>query len=235
MPFTPQFCEPKAFATFCEQLAIVHSTTGLVNAATAIAMHAFPEIELADVHQRIDALAQTIRRRAPSGRTQAILAHLHDVLFDHERFSGAPVGCYDDPSHSLFPLVLQTRRGLPISLSLVYKAVANSVGIKVGGVNAPYRFLLRVRSEKGWFLVDPFEGGRMLHRHEAIARIDRIAGRNCLPEDQYLQPATHRDWLRRMLDNLCATLAQRGHAYDLKAMLELHQALDASLVPECVG
>jgi regulator of sirC expression with transglutaminase-like and TPR domain len=229
MPATPEFCDPKAFATFCDQLPLVESTTGLVNAATAIAMHAFPETDLEDVHARIDELARRIHSRARSRSPQALLAHLHDVLFDEEEFAGAPELAYYDPSNSFFPLALQTRRGLPITLSLIYKAVANQLGLKTCGVNAPFHFLVRVRSEKGWLLIDPFDGGRMLHRDEAIARIEAIAGRNRLREDQFLPPATHREWLRRMLDNLCSTLERRGHTWDLMAMRELMQALDESL------
>jgi regulator of sirC expression with transglutaminase-like and TPR domain len=127
-------------------------------------------------------------------------------------------------------LVLQTRRGLPITLSLIYKAVANHLGLKTCGVNAPFHFLVRVRAEKGWLLIDPFERGRLYHRDEAIARIELVAGRNRLREDQFLPPATHREWLRRMLDNLCTTLERRGHAWDLMAMRELIEALDQSLV-----
>jgi regulator of sirC expression with transglutaminase-like and TPR domain len=201
-----------------------------VNAATAIAMHAFPETDLDDVHARLDGLAARIHRRAPSRNPQALLAHLHDVLFEEEAFVGAPDEAYYDPANSFFPLVLQTRRGLPITLSLVYKAVANHLGLKTCGVNAPFHFLVRVRSEKGWLLIDPFERGRLYHRAEAIARIESFAGRNRLREDQFLPPATHREWLRRMLDNLCTTLQRHGHVYDLMAMRELTQALDESLV-----
>ena len=230
MAATPHYCEPKAFATFCDQLPLVESTTGLVNAATAIAMHAFPEIALADVHARIDELTERIRARARSRSPQALLAHLHDVLFDEEGFAGPPDSAYYDPSSSFFPLALETRRGLPITLSLIYKAIANNLGLKTCGVNAPFHFLVRVRSEKGWLLIDPFEHGRLYHRDEAIARIEAIAGRNRLRDDQFLPPATHREWLRRMLDNLCATLERRGHTWDLMAMSELKQALDESLV-----
>lgn len=227
---SPEYCDPKAYATFCEQLPLVNSTTGLVNAATAIAMHAFPETELASVHAQIDALAARILGRIRSRSRQTLLAHLHDVLFDEEGFAGVADESYYDPRNSFLPLVLQTRRGMPISLCLVYKAVANCLGLKATGVNAPLHFLVRIRSEKGWLLIDPFEQGRVYHRHEAIERIERIAGRYRLRGDQYLPPATHHEWLRRILDNLCRTLSENGHAYDLMAMLELRQALDDSLV-----
>ncbi len=223
---TPYYCEPKAYDTFCEQFPILESTTGLVNAAAAIAMHAFPDTELEGVHARIDALADRVRRRIRSFNRRAILAHLHDVLFEEEAFQGAASDeSFYDPRNGLLPLVLETRHGLPITLCLIYKAVANCLGLKTGGVNAPYHFLVRVRSERGWMLVDPYENGRVYHRREAIARIERIAGRNRLRDDQFLPPATHREWLERMLDNLCVTLHRRGHDYDLRAMQELKQAL----------
>ncbi len=224
----PQFCEPKAYETFFDQFALIESTVGLTNAATAIAMHAFPEVELAQVHQRIDELADRVRFRAPSRSPQALLAHLHDVLFEEERFAGFVGKGYRDPRNSFLPVALEVRCGLPITLCLIYKAVANCLGLKVIGVNAPYRFMVRVRSEKGWLIVDPFEGGRVYHRDEAIARIEKIVGRNRLRDDQFLPPATHRDWLNRILDNLCDTLHRDNCEYDLRAMLELKGALSQS-------
>ena len=227
----PKFCEIKAYETFCEHLPLLSSTTGLVNAAAAISMHAFPDIDLADVHGRIDALATRVLSRVRNRTRPTLLAHLHDVMFEEESFRGAEDRTYYDPRNSFLPLVLHTRRGSPIALSLVYKAVANCLGLKAGGVNAPFHFMVRIRSEKGWLLIDPFEAGRVYHRREAIARIERIAGRCRVRDDQYLPPCTHREWLRRILDNLCATLSQNRCDLDLLAMLELRQALDESLAP----
>jgi regulator of sirC expression with transglutaminase-like and TPR domain len=83
-------------------------------------------------------------------------------------------------------------------------------------------------------LIDPFERGKLYHRDEAIARIESMTGRNRLRGDQFLPPATHREWLRRMLDNLCGSLERCGAVWDLAAMRELQQAMDESLVPQFV-
>ena len=63
----------------------------------------------------------------------AVLAHLHEVLFDEEGFAGN-VDDYYNVANSYLPVVLETRRGIPISLTLLYKLVAERLGLPVQGV-----------------------------------------------------------------------------------------------------
>jgi regulator of sirC expression with transglutaminase-like and TPR domain len=72
---------------------------------------------------------------------------------------------YYNPRNSYLPLVLKTREGLPITLTLVYKCVLDGLGLTVHGINAPGHFMAGVESadadgaEPARMLVDPFEGG----------------------------------------------------------------------------
>ena len=70
------------------------------------------------------------RSRVRGQQPQAMLAHLHALLFEEEGFSGN-VDDYYNTANNLIPIVLKTRRGLPITLSLVYKNVAGRLGIPV--------------------------------------------------------------------------------------------------------
>jgi regulator of sirC expression with transglutaminase-like and TPR domain len=121
--------------------------------------------------------------------------------------------------------VLNSRLGLPVTLSLIYKAVGAWSGLEVEGINAPGHFLVRVRCHERWMIVDPFFGGQMLTRDEAYDRLDRVHGRAIPRREEFLATATHEQWIARILGNLRQLFATEGRRDDLAAMTELSQAL----------
>jgi regulator of sirC expression with transglutaminase-like and TPR domain len=82
--------------------------------------------------------------------------------------------------------------------------------------------------------VDPFYGGSMLDRDEVWRRIADATGRDEPPHSEWLTPATHRQWLARMLNNLQAVFAHTGRERDLYAMQELQDLL-ATAGPHASG
>jgi len=181
----------------------------------------------------ITELAATVRRRVRTPSVEAKLAHLHDVLFDVVGFVGN-VEDYYNPANSYLPEVLRTHRGLPITLVLIYKCVAEGVGLEVRGINSPGHFLAAVKSVEPnqrsasadeWMYVDPFYGGELLNYDEVRRRITETTGMVTVDSVQSLAPATHRQWLGRMLNNLQAVFAHTGRERDLYAMQELQDLL----------
>jgi regulator of sirC expression with transglutaminase-like and TPR domain len=230
---TPAYCRPDAYFAFARQLPRVDTTGGLFQAACAIAQHERPEADVDAAAATIDELAETVRRRARSALPQAKLAHLHDVLFEVVGLRGN-VDDYYCPSNSYVPDVLKTRRGLPITLTLIYKCVAEGVGLAVHGINAPGHFLASVRCPgsnepshhaKGWMYVDPFYGGDLLDERQVYQRVAQTTGRPAPLSSNCLARATHRQWLSRMLANLQAVFASTGRERDLYAMQELQNLL----------
>jgi regulator of sirC expression with transglutaminase-like and TPR domain len=224
----PTLCRPQAFHLFKRQLPTLDTTIGLLNAATAIAMHALDDVDPANVAARLESLAQRIRARSTSGSCESRLAHLHDVLFEEESFRGNRDDYYN-PLNSYLPAVLEQRHGIPITLSLVYKVVAEHLDLCVEGVNSPGHFLVRVMTEFGWMLVDPFYGGGVLTDEEAYDRMERVTGRPVPRSGRYLAKASHSQWLSRMLVNLQHIFAVRDQRHNLAAMSELQLLLDQSL------
>ena len=184
----PAYCHPTAYAAFERELPHVDSTAGLFRAAFAIARHERPDADVARGEATIVDLADTVRRRVHSANIEAKLAHLHDVLFDVVGFVGN-VEDYYNPANSYLPDVLRTHRGLPITLVLVYKCVAEQLGLVVRGINSPGHFLAAVQSGEpndtpakrdAWMYVDPFFGGELLDRGDVSAGLRKpLAG--CRP------------------------------------------------------
>ena len=76
-----------------------------------------------------------------------------------------------------------------------------------------------------WMYVDPFYGGELLDRDDVCRRIAETTGVVPADSEQWLAPATHRQWLSRMLNNLQAVFAHTGRERDLYAMQELQDLL----------
>jgi len=126
------------------------------------------------------------------------------------------------------PAVLNSRRGVPITLALLYKAVAEGAGLTVLGVNAPGHFLVRVRCDNSWIIVDPFFGGQMLQRDEAFERLERVLQHPLPRTSAMLATPTHGQWLTRILGNLRQLFADHDRQEDLAAMNELAEVLSAA-------
>ena len=234
-PTTPAYCRPPAYAAFAEQLGHLDTTRGLFRAAFAIAWHDRPAADLAQTETIVDNLSDLVSRRVRSQSFEARLAHLHDVLFDVVGLRGN-VEDYYNPANSYLPDVLVTRRGLPITLVMIYKCVGEGVGLTVHGVNAPGHFLAAVDAPEGaegtrgksrCLYVDPFFGGGLLDENEVYQRIAETTGRSLPPAPEWLARATGRQWIARMLMNLQAAFASLGRERDLLAMQELQVLVDA--------
>jgi regulator of sirC expression with transglutaminase-like and TPR domain len=230
----PAYCRPGAYAAFVEQLAHIDTTRGLLRAAFAIAQHDRPRADVRQAEATIANLAETVAHRVHSENVQARLAHLHDVLFDVVGLRGN-VEDYYNPANSYLPDVLRSRRGLPITLVLVYKCVAEGVGLRVHGINSPGHFLAAVETDdlmsplptkNPWMYVDPFYSGNLLTEQQVYERIAATTGREVYPSPRCLARATGRQWLARMLANLQAAYASLGRERDLFAMQELQALVD---------
>jgi regulator of sirC expression with transglutaminase-like and TPR domain len=220
----PLHCRRRAHELFRAQLRDLDAKGALLRAAIAISMHELREADPDEVERRIDGYAALVKARVRTGEPRAYLAHLHALLFDQEGFRGEET-VYDDPCNSYLPVVLERKRGLPIALSLLYKEVGERVGLRVEGVNAPGHFLAAVEADGPRMLVDPFGGGRVLTRAEAFAQIARVSGRALPPDDDLLRPASPRQWLARMIQNLLHSFSQRDRDRDAAAMIELRDLL----------
>jgi len=227
LPTGQRHCQPEALSMFEAQLPGLQETDKLLRAAIAISLHALDDVDPARVEERLRVLSLRVCERSPSRREAAVLANMHAVLFEEEGFLGN-LDRYYNALNSYLPAVLDTRRGLPIILSLIYKVVGEWAGLRIEGINAPGHFMVRVQCDNAWMIVDPFFGGQVLSRKEAYDRIDRVAGRRVPRTQQMLATATHEQWLIRILGNLRQLFSSEGRLEDLAAMTELLGALGSS-------
>jgi len=223
-PALPLCCAPKAFKLLTAQLPSINSSDALLHGAIAIAMHQTDGVDPAKVDATLQSFADTVRSRVRGSQPQAVLAHLHEFLFEEQGFTGNTDDYYNT-ANSYLPAVLESKRGLPITLSLIYKIVAERLGLRVWGVGLPGHFLVGLETSGTTMLIDPFTAGRTLTPDEAHERMQEMLGPEVEWSEEFLQPVSNRHWLTRMLQNLLRTFGSAGHYADVAAVLEMEMLL----------
>ncbi|HEY1392598.1 MAG TPA: transglutaminase-like domain-containing protein, partial [Methylibium sp.] len=184
------------------------ASLALTEAAIALAQDEFPGLDTQGVLTEIDALADKLRRRlAPDAGALQKLRLLNRYFFDELGFAGN-VNDYYDPHNSYLHRVLATRRGIPVSLAVLYMELASQIGLSARGVGFPGHFLVKLKLHAaGEVMMDPFSGlslsrEQLDERLAPYRRRQARSGEEELPLAIFLQPATPRDVLARMLRNL---------------------------------
>ena len=122
----------------------------------------FRSVDEEDAHARLDALGEEMTSALRGLSTPRAQAHaVSAVLGDRHGFEGDKKR-YDRPENSMLDLVLQTRRGLPILLSVIYVEVGRRAGLPLGGVGLPGHFVVGHFGSRPPVLLDPFHGGSVL-------------------------------------------------------------------------
>lgn len=203
----------------------------LLEAAISIAQDDDPALDVQGTLARVDELAERLRRRLPADAPP--LQRLRSVtqfFFQELGFSGN-VNDYYDRRNSLLPCVLDTRRGIPISLAVLFIDIARQLGLDALGVSFPGHFLVKVPMPKGDVVLDPFTG-QSLSREDLEERLlpyrQRALPQSDWPLSLFLQAAAPRDILARMLRNLKEI--DRSHCDWLR--LERTQARMVLLLPQ---
>jgi len=183
----------------------------LTEAAVSLAQDAYPDLDLEAVLAELDELALRVKRRLPEAADlPEKISALNRFFFRELGFAGN-LNDYYDPDNSHLNVVLKRRRGIPISLAVLYLELAEQIGVPVNGVSFPGHFLLRITLPEGDVMLDPTTGqslseAQMVDMLEPyISHTEQSVG-NALR--MLLQPATPREIVARMLRNLKAVYLQ---------------------------
>lgn len=184
----------------------------LARAALAIARDEYPQLDASISLRRLDALAEAARREVAGGAgPQEMLAAIDRQLFVVEGFEGDATHYYD-PRNSYLNEVIERRRGIPITLSVVYLEVGWRLGLDVAPIGFPVHFLVALTHAEPTLVIDPFHRGQRLAREELLRRLVPIVGEHAAPEmlPRALAPVPRREVLARILRNLKAIHVQAG-------------------------
>ena len=186
--------------------ALVQQDTSipLFEAGLTLAQDNDPQFDLGGAQAEVDRMAAKLHKRIPADTAPLQKLRLLNHYFYRELGFGGNINNYYDPDNSYLHRVTRTRRGIPISLAMIYIEIAQQIGLDVRGISFPGHFLMKLSTQAGEIILDPVNGSS-LSREELEERLApfaehiRQAGK---PLATYLEPASARDILIRMLRNL---------------------------------
>ena len=184
----------------------------LLEAAASLAQDEEPTLDVQQVLDDVARLVKRVKARMPEAADDLTrLANLTQVFYKDLGF-GMNANDYYAPENSYIFDVLRTRRGIPISLAVIWLELAQALDLQAQGISFPGHFLVKVTLEGGLVVLDPLTGESL----GLDSLSDRLSPYRA-PEDQfaapdldegetplglYLQACPPRDMLARMLRNL---------------------------------
>jgi len=216
-----KFTDPVAdFRGFIRSLNYELETGALLLARTVS-----PRLDIGECRAALDAIAARCREliAEPSTRREKCRL-LNRVLFHEWGFRG-DVEQFNDPRNSLLDQVLARRKGIPISLSIVYLLVADRLDLDLGPVGLPGHFLVACHSEGAPFFIDPFDQGLFRTREEvhALLRSNQI-----VPQAGDLARTPVREVLCRSCRNLANHYGEAGDAVRARLFASFIEEFDAA-------
>ena len=189
--------------------SLVHSDSEfpLLEAAISLAHDEYPDLDVQRVLGEVDQMLARLRRRIPTDAGPMHKLRVLNQFFFGSLGFGGNVNNYYDPDNSFVSAVLKTRRGIPISLAVIWLELAQGLGLAARGVGFPGHFMVKVNLPKGQVVINPFDG-QSLSREELAERLEPYRQKSGLvnefevPLGLYLQATPPRAIIARMLHNL---------------------------------
>jgi len=184
------------------------SNVDLTVAALELARDAYPDLDFAETLNWIDATGKQIFGQVAAAKSERDALRIVAECISVEHAISGDTETYNDPDNSYLHRVIQRQRGIPISLSLLYMAVAHRAGLTLQGVSTPAHFLTRYEAVDGPVFVDAFCGGCVLSFDETLHRACQASGLSPEKCEALLEPVSARKTVIRMLNNLKAIHSQ---------------------------
>jgi regulator of sirC expression with transglutaminase-like and TPR domain len=167
---------------------------------------AFPELDVKNEISKIDQIGLKIRKTLENfsqSRPTQIIERINDQLYRKEKFRPNRDDYYN-PSNSFLNVVIRRKIGIPITLSIVYMRVAESLDFKLVPVSFPSHFLIKYILEgESEIIIDPYNEGRIMDDYSLKQLLDQTAPRLsvALTRD-FVARASVTKVMIRMLNNL---------------------------------
>jgi regulator of sirC expression with transglutaminase-like and TPR domain len=207
----------------------------LLEAAISIAQDEYPQLDIEHTLSQVDHMRLKLKARIPKHCDHLGKLRILNMYFYDELGFAGNVNNYDDPQNSFIHCVISTRRGIPITLAVLWLELAKELGLKASGVSFPGHFLMKIDlpdPHEGQVVMDPFTGVS-LSRDEIGERLvpwltqsDQATIPGGVTDDtlaHFLESANSREIVARMLNNLFEIYRRQ---YDEKRMQNVQTRLD---------
>lgn len=202
----------------------------LLQGAIIINKYQYPDIDPQKIINQVEDIKrevwlQILYDMSPIEKVKLI----NHVFYNIYGFSGNTTN-HQDPQNSYISQVLETKRGNQISLALIYSVIAQRLDIPVYGVNLPQHFILayvdetkEYTEEKVLFYINAFNKGFIFGKRDVDSFLKQLS---LAPEEQFYEPCSNVDIIRRILRNLTSSYLKLGYEEKVREIGELIEALD---------
>lgn len=180
----------------------------LAEAGLMLALLDHPHLPLAPYRAHLDEIAHYAKEEAKLATSAEYAARaLSGLMVGRYGYDGDRL-TYDDPQNANLMTVVDRRRGLPVSLGILYIHAARAAGFVAEGLNSPGHFLMRLSLRGSEALLDPFNGGVTLDREKlgTPPRMGGLAG----DDPRIADAVSDTEVLLRLQNNLKQRAAQSG-------------------------
>lgn len=195
-------------------------TSDLLRGAYIIARFQYPELQIEDLEKPLDRIVRDVWLELNNNLTALEKIRILNHIFFEVNGFGRNTKDFYSPQNSFINQVLETRKGNPISLAVIYSIVAQRLGLPVFGVNLPKNFILAYldelvtgsdfgdTTETILFYINPYNKGDVLGRKE----IDYFLKQQGIkPQPSHYQPCTNLDIIIRILHNIINAYHKSGY------------------------
>ena len=198
------------------QIASAPGEVDLEEGLLVIAEMEYPGLHAPACRRELDGYAAELRPRLEGQITAPkILDVIRRYLYSDLHYAGN-FSDYYNPENSYLNKVIESRRGIPISLSILYILLGNRLGLPIQGVGLPGHFLCRYEQQHTVIYIDAFHGGQPVSEDECEEFVEDIG----FPFDEkYLSVISNREILARTVRNLIHIYVRKNDELRVK----LHQ------------
>jgi regulator of sirC expression with transglutaminase-like and TPR domain len=214
------------------KLWIYTSDFDLLKGAIIVARYQYPDLNMEKIEEQISRIRKDVWLELNDQMTALEQINvINHVLFTTHGFSGNTSN-YHAPQNSFINTVLESHKGNPLLLGIIYQIICRQVNIPVFGVNLPEHFVLAYvealpESDQGkiLFYINAFSKGTVFGKTDIDQFIKKL---NIDPVNSYYQPCSNRDMIQRMLRNLSFSFQKLGDKEkvdEIEVMLRLFVAV----------
>ncbi|MCZ8353276.1 MAG: transglutaminase-like domain-containing protein [Cyclobacteriaceae bacterium] len=172
-----------------------------------IATYQYPDLDLEKLKRDLDEIYREVWLEfRPDLHPFDQIKVVNSVFFSKLKF-GANTKNFHSPGNSLLNIVLETRKGNPISLCIIYLYVAQKLQLPVYGVNLPNLFVLTYKNESNQFYINVFNRGLIFSKTDVENYIHEL---RLTPQNSFFEPCANLEIVRRSLRNLVMSFDKMG-------------------------
>lgn len=206
----------------------------ILEGAYFVARYQFPEIDFDKIDKEIENIRKDVWLEINNNLTALEKVKiLNYIIYEVHKYSRNSSNFYS-PQNSYINQVIETKKGNPISLAIIYLSVAYKLGLPIYGVNLPKNFILAYKDEFKFydsvneiddilFYINPYNKGAVLGKRE----IDYfVVQQDLKPEKYYYVPCSNEDIIIRLINNLILSYERIGFHDKIGKLNELLEILN---------